>query len=64
MSLTAIGLLQYVAPTLQFLIGVLILREPFNAERAIGFVIIWTGLAVFASEGLLRSRRMAAAAAA
>ncbi|MFQ6311848.1 EamA family transporter RarD [Lysobacter capsici] len=61
-SLTAIGLLQYVAPTLQFLIGVLILREPFNAERAIGFVIIWIGLAVFASEGLLRSRRMAAAA--
>lgn len=59
-SLTAIGLLQYVAPTLQFLIGVLILREPFNAERAIGFVIIWIGLAVFASEGLLRSRRMAA----
>lgn len=61
-SLTAIGLLQYVAPTLQFLIGVLILREPFNAERAIGFVIIWIGLAVFASEGLLRSRRMAAMA--
>jgi len=41
---------------------VLILREPFNAERAIGFVIIWIGLAVFASEGLVRSRRMAAAA--
>ncbi|MFD0321310.1 EamA family transporter RarD [Lysobacter gummosus] len=61
-SLTAIGLLQYVAPTLQFLIGVLILREPFDSERAIGFVIIWLGLMLFASEGVLRSRRMAAAA--
>ncbi|MGN7917535.1 EamA family transporter RarD [Lysobacter sp. 22409] len=63
-SLTAIGLLQYVAPTLQFLIGVLILREPFNAERAIGFVIIWVGLMIFAGEGVLRSRRVGVAATA
>lgn len=62
--LTAIGLLQYIAPTLQFLIGALVLREPFDTERAIGFAIIWVGLIVFASEGVLRSRRMAANATA
>lgn len=62
-SLTAIGLLQYVAPTMQFLIGVWILREPFDTERAIGFVIIWVGLILFASEGVLRSRRVGLATA-
>jgi len=62
-SLTAIGLLQYVAPTLQFLIGWLVLREAFDATRAVGFALIWFGLAVFASEGVLRSRRLTAAAA-
>ncbi|ALN59808.1 rarD protein [Lysobacter enzymogenes] len=60
-SLTAIGLLQYVAPTLQFLIGWLVLREAFDAQRAIGFALIWAGLAVFACEGVLRSHRLAAA---
>src|SRR5690606_8287916 len=45
-SLTAIGLLQYVAPTLQFLIGWLVLREAFDATRAVGFALIWFGLVV------------------
>lgn len=63
-SLTAIGLLQYVAPTLQFLIGWLVLREAFDAKRAIGFALIWAGLAVFATEGVVRSRRLAATASA
>ncbi|WP_064745873.1 EamA family transporter RarD [Lysobacter antibioticus] len=61
-SLTAIGLLQYLAPSLQFLIGVWLLREPFDETRAIGFAIIWLGLIVFVGEGMLRSRRLAAAA--
>lgn len=63
-SLTAIGLLQYVAPTLQFLIGWLVLREAFDGKRAIGFALIWAGLAVFATEGVVRSRRLAATASA
>jgi len=47
--------LQYVGPTLQFLAGVLILREPFTADKLVGFGFIWTGLAVFAVAGF-RSR--------
>ena len=51
-----VGLLQYIAPTLQLLCGVLLLGEPFGSERAIGFGFIWAALALYASDGLLRSR--------
>jgi chloramphenicol-sensitive protein RarD len=45
------GLLQYLAPTLQFAIGVCIFREPFGPDRLIGFVLVWLALAVFAVDG-------------
>lgn len=48
-----VGLLQYIAPTMQFLIGVLLYREPFSIERAIGFGIIWAALIVFWLEGVI-----------
>lgn len=54
---SVVGLLQYIAPTLQLLCGVLLLGEPFGRERAIGFVLIWIALAVYAGDGLLRARR-------
>lgn len=60
--LSMIGLLQYIAPTLQFLIGVLVFREAFDADRAVGFCFIWAALALFAGEGLLRARRAMAMA--
>ena len=52
-----VGLLQYISPTLQLLVGVLVLGEPFGRERAIGFAFIWIALALYALEGLLRARR-------
>jgi len=55
--LSVVGLLQYIAPTLQFLIGVLVFREPFGADRAIGFACIWIALAIFAVDSVMRSRR-------
>lgn len=61
--LSVVGLMQYIAPTLQFLLGVLVFREAFDRERAIGFALIWAGLAIFAVHGYLRSRRRPAAAA-
>jgi len=60
--LSSVGLLQYIAPTLQFLIGVLVLGETFDRSRAIGFVFIWIALALFAGEGLWRTQRRAALA--
>ena len=52
-----VGLLQYISPTLQLLVGVLVLGEPFGRERAIGFAFIWAALALYAGDGLLRARR-------
>ena len=54
--LTVVGLLQYIAPTLQFLVGVLVFHEAFDRNRAIGFGMIWFALVIFALDGLLRMR--------
>jgi chloramphenicol-sensitive protein RarD len=55
--LTTVGLMQYLAPTLQFLIGVFIYHEPFSSQQLIGFGIVWIGLLVFASESLYHRRQ-------
>lgn len=52
-----VGLLQYIAPTLQLLCGVLVFDESFGRERVIGFAFIWAALALYAAEGLLRNQR-------
>ena len=59
--LSLVGLLQYIGPTLQLLLGVWFFREPFTAVHALGFGAIWLGLAIYASEGLWRARRRVAA---
>jgi len=56
-SMSALGLLQYISPTLQALLGVWVFHEAFPTERLIGFVIIWTALALYVAEGLWTSRR-------
>lgn len=56
--LSTIGLMQYLAPTMQFLIGVLLFREPFDVDRAIGFALIWSALALFMADSLRRARAM------
>jgi len=52
LPLSTAGLLQYIGPTLQFLIGVLVLHEPFALSQLLGFGFIWAGLAIFAANGL------------
>jgi chloramphenicol-sensitive protein RarD len=54
--LSTVGLLQYIGPTLQFLLGVLVFHEPFPRARAIGFMLIWAALAIYAADSLWRSR--------
>lgn len=54
--LSVLGLLQYLSPTLQFLLGVWLFHEHFDSGKLVGFVLIWTALALFAGEGLLRQR--------
>ena len=60
--LASLGLLQYIAPTLQFLIGVLVYDEPFGISRLIGFSIIWLALILYSAEGLAHYRRRLAPA--
>jgi chloramphenicol-sensitive protein RarD len=57
--LSAVGLLQYIAPTLQFLCGVFVFHEAFDRDRLVGFAFIWAALAIFALEGWWRMRRAA-----
>ena len=54
--LTVVGLLQYIAPTLQFLIGVLVYKEPFDLAHFIGFAVVWVALIIFAVESYLANR--------
>ena len=55
--LTTLGLLQYLAPTLQFLLGVLLYDEPLPALRLAGFVLVWLALVVFSADLVRHHRR-------
>jgi chloramphenicol-sensitive protein RarD len=54
--LTIVGLLQYIAPTLQFLIGVFVYKESFDFSHFIGFAIVWVALIIFAVESYIANR--------
>jgi chloramphenicol-sensitive protein RarD len=52
-----VGILQYISPTLQLLLGVLVFGEGFDRAQAIGFGAIWAALAIYAVDGWRTSRR-------
>ncbi|MDF5751050.1 EamA family transporter RarD [Spongiactinospora sp. TRM90649] len=60
--LTTIGLLQYIEPAVQFLIGLLVFHEEMPGPRWAGFALLWAALAVLAVDGL-RARRRASTSA-
>jgi chloramphenicol-sensitive protein RarD len=53
---STIGVLQFVAPSLQLVCGLVFFRETLGAARATGFVLIWIGLAVYVANALWKSR--------
>ncbi|MCC4248490.1 EamA family transporter RarD [Microbacterium testaceum] len=55
--LTVMGLIQFVAPIIQFAIGVWVLHEPMTPERWIGFGLVWLALTVLSVDSLLAARR-------
>lgn len=57
MSHKVLGLLQYVSPTLQLLLGVWLYNEPFAGPKVAGYVLIWAGLAVYSAESWMQLRR-------
>jgi len=58
-----VGILQFITPTLQFLIGVLVYHEPFTCNKLIGFGFVWVALIIFGVEGYLANRGQVAVAA-
>jgi chloramphenicol-sensitive protein RarD len=66
-SMTTIGLLQYLAPTIQFVLGLVVFHEDLSTVKWIGFVLVWIALALFTTEALRGHRaqlRLAAEASA
>jgi chloramphenicol-sensitive protein RarD len=60
-SLSALGILQYIAPTMQFLLGAFVFDEPFTRLQLMGYALVWIGLVVFTAEGLVSRRPFAVA---
>jgi chloramphenicol-sensitive protein RarD len=54
--LSLVGIMQYLAPTLQFLIGVWIFKEPFTSSKLVGFAMVWLALLMYWVEGVLTRR--------
>jgi len=54
--LALLGVLQYIAPTLQFLLGVLVYKEAFSHTQLIGYGLVWIALLIFGIEGFLAHR--------
>ncbi|MSU72972.1 MAG: EamA family transporter RarD [Opitutus sp.] len=58
--MATMGLLQFIAPTVQLIIAVWVYHEPFARSRALGFVCIWVGLALYATDNVIAYRRTTA----
>ncbi|MCK8476656.1 EamA family transporter RarD [Microbacterium aurugineum] len=56
-NLTVIGMIQFITPVMQFLIGAVVLKEPMPPERWAGFILVWIAIAVFLVDLLLAGRR-------
>ncbi|GAA2625151.1 EamA family transporter RarD [Dactylosporangium fulvum] len=59
--LSGLGILQYLAPTLQLLLGVVVFAEPLPPGRLAGFVIVWCALSIFTWDAIRTTRRTRAA---
>ncbi len=57
LKLSTLGFLQYIAPSMQFLLAVLVFGEPFKRAHAMSFSLIWLGLLAFSAESLLVTRQ-------
>lgn len=56
-DLTVIGMIQFVTPVMQFIIGAAVLGEPMPIERWVGFVLVWVAIAVFLVDLVIAARR-------
>jgi chloramphenicol-sensitive protein RarD len=59
--MATLGIVQYLGPSIQFVIGVWVFNEPFSATRFTGFACIWLALVIYTLDGWRVSRRLSAA---
>ena len=60
LRLATVGLLQYIAPTIQFLFAVMVYSEPFGRNRFVAFALIWVAIAIYSVDNFRnRGRRVA-----
>ena len=60
-SMTALGFIQYVSPTIALVLAVSLFGEAFTLAHAVCFACIWTGIAAVGVEGALSARKRRAA---
>jgi chloramphenicol-sensitive protein RarD len=58
LRLTTLGVLQYLAPSVQFLIGLFVYHEPFDVARLQAFALIWSGLVIYTADLFWTQRRV------
>ena len=63
LPLATLGLVQYLSPTIQLVLGVWMFHEPFDSRRLAGFILIWCGLALVSAQALGMGPRLARASA-
>ena len=56
LRLSTIGIMQYIAPTMIFIIAVFVFHEPFGTSKLIAFILIWAALAVYSTSMIMESR--------
>ncbi|MEA3332950.1 MAG: EamA family transporter RarD, partial [Pseudomonadota bacterium] len=57
LQLATIGFLQYITPSLHFVLAVVVFCEPFSQEQFISFLLIWAGLVVYSVDAIWKHRR-------
>jgi chloramphenicol-sensitive protein RarD len=62
LPLSTLGLLQYLAPVFQFLIGILHFQETMSTEQWVGFLLVWSALVLLTADAVRNARRTRAAA--
>jgi chloramphenicol-sensitive protein RarD len=60
LRLTTIGMLQYLGPSIQFLLAIFVLHEPLNATQLFSFALIWLSLVIYSADSMFRRRAVAA----
>ncbi len=58
LKLSTVGILQYLAPTIAFSLGVFVYREPFDWHSAITFALIWMGVFIYCADSIKRARHL------